>query len=232
MTDGAVAELARKIAKPGTVVTWLNHWSIQKANWRALAQLTTIGVDGTLLQMVLNRNGYSLSRTSADLVLPVLFNEVLAPRSRIVFLGAAPGVAKQAANRITQHRTLALDGYDELAAIRRNPSRLKAFDPEVIVLGLGAPLQEEVAIEMHQVFPHAIICTAGGWIDQLAKDEQYFPEWVHQYRLGWAWRIAHEPRRLTRRYTIDALAFLLQRRVYIAKLAGLRATATASCLEL
>ena len=31
---------------------------------------------------------------------------------------------------------------------------------------------------------------------------------MHRWRLGWAWRIAHEPRRLLGRYTVEAVDFL------------------------
>ncbi|AKK04823.1 Glycosyl transferase WecB/TagA/CpsF family [Corynebacterium mustelae] len=229
--DLAVEKLAQAMVKPGTVVTWLNHWSIQHANWNALAETTSIGFDGTLLQIVLNRNGYAIGRTSADLVLPVLFNEMLEAGKNIVLIGAAPGVAEKAAERITRHTVFAFNGFDDLAEIRKNPTRIGITAPDVIVLGLGALLQDEVAIEMHQAFPDAIVCTAGGWIDQFAKNEQYFPPWVHRYRLGWAWRIAHEPRRLLRRYTIDAVAFVLRHRRYLAKLAELNRIATRYSLD-
>ena len=79
----AVATLARRIVRPGTVVTWLNHWSIQHADWEALSRVHCIGVDGTLLQLLLRRAGYPLGRTSADLVLPVFFREVLPEGSTI-----------------------------------------------------------------------------------------------------------------------------------------------------
>lgn len=216
-----VLALARKIAAPGTVVTWLNHWSIQKANWQALANVHHIGIDGSLLQLVLHRCGYKLGRTSADLVLPVLFNSVLAPGKKVALIGAQPEVAKVAATRITEHETLALNGYEELEVIRGNPRQLVVFDPDVIVLGLGAGLQDQVAMELHELLPKAIVCTAGGWINQFARDEQYFPVWVHKYRLGWAWRIAHEPRRLARRYTLDAIGFLLKHRLYINQLTSI-----------
>lgn len=229
--DRAVVELAKAMVKPGTVVTWLNHWSIQHADWDALAETTSIGFDGTLLQIVLNRNGYSIGRTSADLVLPVLFQNVLEAGKNIVLIGAAPGVAERAAQRITGHTVHAFNGFDDLAEIRDNPRHIGITAPDVIILGLGAPLQDEVAIEMHQAFPNAIICTAGGWIDQFAKNEQYFPPWMHRFRLGWAWRIAHEPRRLLRRYTIDAVAFVIHHRRYLAKLAELQRNATRYSLD-
>ncbi|GAA1474364.1 hypothetical protein GCM10009604_21570 [Corynebacterium aurimucosum] len=206
--DPAVAEFARRIARPGAVVTWLNHWSVQQAQWSALETMTDIGIDGTLLQLMLARCGMDMGRTSADLVLPVLFRDVLEPDQRIAFIGSAPGVATRAAERIGGHQTCAFDGYGELKELRRDPSQLRAWRPDVVVLGLGAPLQEEVAAELHVALPEAIVCTAGGWIDQLAANEQYFPVWVHKYRLGWAWRIAHEPRRLIGRYTVDAVGFL------------------------
>ncbi len=219
--EDPVAFLADKIAVPGTVVTWLNHWSIQKANWQALAGVDHIGIDGTFLQLVLQACGLKLGRTSADLVLPVLLNSVLEPGKKVAFIGAQPEVAKVAASRITQHEVIAFNGYEELEVIRSHPRQLLSFAPDVIILGLGVGLQDEVAVEMHKLLPNAIVCTAGGWIDQFARDQQYFPRWIHKFRLGWAWRIAHEPRRLIRRYTLEAFGFLLDHRSYVNRLKAL-----------
>ncbi len=63
------------------------------------------------------------------------------------------------------------------------------------------------------------MCTAGGWIDQYARAaDDYFPDWVHAARLGWAWRIAHEPKRLTKRYTVEALDFVAHAPELISRL--------------
>lgn len=227
--DLAIKEVALRMNQPGTVVTWLNHWSIGRANWAALENVDVIGVDGTLLQMTLRSSGFPLSRTSADLVLPVFFGSVLAPRSRVALIGAEPGVAHTCAakvERVYGHKVRSFDGYEQLRALRDDPAELAEFDPAVIVLGLGAGLQDEVAVELSEQFPQATICTAGGWIDQFASKEQYFPPWIHRLRLGWAWRIAHEPRRLIRRYTLDALGFLFNHRSYLQRLRGLPHGAT------
>ena len=67
--------------------------------------------------------------------------------------------------------------------------------------------------------PEASVCTAGGWIDQYAHAaDDYFPNWVHAARLGWAWRIAHEPKRLTKRYTVEALDFVAHAPELISRL--------------
>ncbi|GAB2501480.1 UDP-Gal:alpha-D-GlcNAc-diphosphoundecaprenol beta-1,4-galactosyltransferase [Corynebacterium atrinae] len=224
--------MAHRVARPGTVATWLNHWSIQHADWGALSQVSCIGIDGTLLQLLMRRAGYDLGRTSADLVLPILFRDVLPADSAIALIGAAPGVAAKAAARLgTRHRVRAWDGYEQLSSLRFNPEELEEFSPDVIVLGLGAGLQDEVAVEFHRRFPEAVICTSGGWIDQFSRKEQYFPAWVHKFRLGWLWRILHEPRRLLRRYTIDAVSILLKQREYVGRLQALRVEPTPICLE-
>jgi len=227
----AVATLARRIVRPGTVVTWLNHWSIQHADWEALSRVHCIGVDGTLLQLLLRRAGYPLGRTSADLVLPVFFREVLPEGSTIALIGAAPGVAEKAGARITGHHVRAWDGYGELAALRSDPTELREFAPDVVVLGLGAGLQDQVAVELHGLLPRAVICTAGGWIDQYSRKEQYFPVWIHRLRLGWLWRILHEPRRLIGRYTVDAVRILREQSRYVGKLRRIGVEPTSSCLE-
>lgn len=200
--------MAHKTARPGTAATWLNHWSIGRAYWDKLPHVDHIGIDGTLLQLALKTAGMPVARTSADLVLPVVLNDVLPANSNVALIGAAPGVAEEAAKRISNHNVATFDGFDELKNLRKDPSALDGFDPQLIVVGLGAGLQDEVAVELKNRFPNAAIATAGGWIDQLAANEQYFPHWVHNFRLGWLWRIIHEPRRLLGRYTIGAVEFL------------------------
>lgn len=203
-----LTRFAHEAARPGATVTWLNHWSLLHADQSALSRIGLIGIDGSLLEMVLSRAGHRVGRSSADLVLPIVLDEVLEPDAPVVLIGAAPGVAAEAARRLEGRPVLAIDGYDELAALREDPSALIEFDPRLVVVGLGAGLQERIALQVHEWLPEASVATAGGWIDQLSHAEQYFPDWVHRLRLGWAWRIVHEPRRLLSRYTVEAVRFL------------------------
>lgn len=205
----------------GGTTTWLNHWSLMHTDWSALNRVDRIGFDGTFLQLALYRVGHHVHRTSADLVMPFVLHHVLPRGSRIVVLGAAPGVAQQASERMGPHDIHTFNGYADLRRIRANLQEIVDINPTLILVGLGAGLQEEVAIELHEVCPQAIVCTVGGWIDQLARSDHYFPKWVHKLRLGWAWRIMHEPRRVLRRYTFDALKFSRKSRAMIARLEAL-----------
>ncbi len=204
-----LTRFARELGRPGSVVTWLNHWSLLHADPAALSAMGLIGFDGTLLQMVLARHGHRAGRSSADLVLPIVLDEVLDPEAPVALIGAAPGVAAgAAASRLGRHPAVAFDGYGELRALQSDPQRLIDFGPRLVIIGLGAGLQERVALQVHEWLPSASVATAGGWIDQLDRSERYFPAWVHRLRLGWAWRIAHEPRRLLGRYTLEAVRFM------------------------
>ncbi|QWW20738.1 WecB/TagA/CpsF family glycosyltransferase [Schaalia sp. 19OD2882] len=210
--------MAALVSRPGTTTTWLNHWSLLNADWQALSRLDLIGIDGTLLQMLLAASGATVKRSSADLVLPAVLDGV----DRVALVGAAPGVAARAARRLAPREVLAVDGFGELRALRADMTPLVDFDPTLVVVGLGAGLQDAVAHEISTALPGAAVCTAGGWIDQYAAAaDDYFPAWVHALRLGWAWRIAHEPRRLIGRYTVDALRFLLAAPVLLRRLKAL-----------
>lgn len=203
----------------GFTATWLNHVSIMSADWDALRKFDYIGVDGTLLQLLLRASGIQVKRTSADLTLPALLEFSRANGRRIGFVGAKAGVAALAARRFVGVNFVA-DGYAELATIRTNPSQLRTA-VDVVVLGLGARLQDQVATQLATSMPHAAIVTAGGWIDQMAKSADYFPAWIHKMRLGWLWRLAHEPRRLLKRYTILAVLAIRNRRLLVDRIAAL-----------
>lgn len=208
-------EIERQAGRGGVTVTWLNHWSAMHTDWPALERMALVGIDGTLLQLLLHRSGLSVDRSSADMVIPLYLR--LRPAARVALVGGRPGVAENAAARL-EGVVFTADGFAGLAGLFDEGSALVAADPDVIVLGLGTGLQDRVAAELHNRLPGAVIFTAGGWVDQLSRREQYFPPVVHRLRLGWLWRIAHEPRRLLRRYTIDAVAAVVRRRATVQRL--------------
>ncbi|MDC4233606.1 WecB/TagA/CpsF family glycosyltransferase [Actinomyces sp. B33] len=218
--DALYRAVARRALEPGTRTTWINHWSLLHADWEYLARMDLIGVDGTLLQMALGRSGHGVGRSSADLVLPHVF-DLLDEEARIALVGAEPGVADRVAQRLPRFDVMCVDGYSGLTALKQDPRRILDFSPRLVVVGLGAGLQERVGSMIHEWLPDASVCTAGGWLDQYARSERYFPRWVHRARLGWAWRIAHEPRRLIGRYTVEAVGFLASSGGLIRRLEGL-----------
>ncbi len=206
--DPVFEAMATRLLTPGHATSWLNHWSLLHADFPALSRMNTIGFDGTFLQMRLRAAGYNVSRTSTDLVLPYVFDR-LEDGTRITVIGTTTEAGQAVAQRLSRFNVQHIDGYDGLRRLKANPSILTDFHPRLAIVGLGAGLQDVVASWVLEQVPDVSVCVAGGWIDQYAKAaEDYFPDWVHNARLGWAWRIAHEPKRLTKRYTVEALDFI------------------------
>ena len=81
--------------------------------------------------------------------------------------------------------------------------------PELIVLGMGMPRQEEVARELRAALRHPCLIVCGGAIiDFMGGKTSRAPRWLRALGLEWAYRLALEPRRLFRRYVIGNPLFI------------------------
>ena len=90
--------------------------------------------------------------------------------------------------------------YIHLAAANR---------PCVIVLGMGMPRQEDVAVGLRVAlgYPCLIIC-GGAIIDFLGKKTPRAPLWMRSTGLEWLFRLALEPKRMFIRYVIGNPLFM------------------------
>ena len=127
-----------------------------------------------------------------------------------------PGVGEEAARRIhaawphvrvvgTYSPPLGFEKHDhENEAIIE---RINAVQPDLLVLGLGAPKQE-LWIQKHAARLDArVALCVGATIDFLAGNKARAPQWMGRCGLEWLHRVATEPKRLARRYLRDALLF-------------------------
>jgi len=136
-----------------------------------------------------------------------------APRATRLFLfGGQPGVARKAANVITQRFGLPVcgtrDGYGET----RDPANLiesiRGARPDIVLVALGNPRQERWIAENGARLGAPIVMGIGALFDFLANIVPRAPLAVQRLRLEWLWRLALEPRRLGKRYTVDLVTFL------------------------
>ena len=199
-----------------STMTWLNHWSAQRViadptAEQASGRLTLVGVDGVALRRLLRGRP---ERTSADLVLPDLLPRLARPRMAVV--GAARATNRAAADKLlamTSDGTLvgALDGYEELpGSFEAVRNWALSIEPTVVIIGLGAGLQDWFAEAVAAGMQGGIVLTCGGYLDQVVRTH-YYPKWAYPLRLNWLVRLAREPGRLWRRYTVDAARAVLRR---------------------
>lgn len=206
-----------------TTMTWVNHYTAPfLLRSGVAADMDLVGVDGILLSRILGGVG----RTSADLVLPILLPKLGA--SRIVLLGGTPAASARAKDVLAEvvdegASVVAFDGFaglprrDELAGVLHDVSA------QAVIVGLGGGLQDQYAAEACRSGGAVLAVTCGGFLDQVAQP-RYYPPWAYALRLNWAIRLAREPGRLWRRYTLDAARFVWQRRAYrtgLSELPGL-----------
>ena len=101
---------------------------------------------------------------------------------------------------VSAHGFLDIPAYSALAA---------PHQPALILLGMGMPRQEEVAVALRSTLTHPCLIVCGGAIiDFLAGKTPRAPWWIRKMGMEWAFRLALEPRRLFRRYVIGNPLFL------------------------
>jgi N-acetylglucosaminyldiphosphoundecaprenol N-acetyl-beta-D-mannosaminyltransferase len=91
---------------------------------------------------------------------------------------------------------------------------LEDFQPQLVLLGLGMPLQESVLMRRLNELPPAVYCAVGGAIEQVAGVQKLAPRWLGRLGLEWAWRLVLHPGRVAYRVFVEPwkLAGILLRR--------------------
>jgi N-acetylglucosaminyldiphosphoundecaprenol N-acetyl-beta-D-mannosaminyltransferase len=135
---------------------------------------------------------------------------------KIFLLGAAPGVAQRAAANIERRwpGVTVVGTLSPPLGFERDPAQnerildaVAAAQPDVLLVGLGAPKQELwVHAHADRIQARLALCI-GATIDFLAGEKRRAPRWMRRVGLEWLHRLASEPRRLAKRYLRDAWIF-------------------------
>jgi N-acetylglucosaminyldiphosphoundecaprenol N-acetyl-beta-D-mannosaminyltransferase len=208
-SQGGEEQLCEWLLRPGEprVLAFVNAHAMNQAAesdpfYQALMSADVVVRDGiglALLMRLLNQSpGQNLNGT--DLIprllqvadgLPIALFGTRDPWLRVARQAVVQRLAPNS-SCITAHGFQDLGDYIHLAAQHR---------PRVIVLGMGMPRQEDVAIALRAAlgFPCLIVC-GGAIIDFLGGKVPRAPRWMRRTGLEWAFRLGREPRRLWHRY--------------------------------
>ncbi len=127
---------------------------------------------------------------------------------RVFFLGAEPGVPQAAAadlqTRLPGLQIQTHHGYFDKACggleNQRVLEQINQFQPQILVLGFGMPLQERWIMENIASLNINIAFPAGALFDYLSGRLPRAPYWMTDHGLEWLGRLVVEPRRLWKRY--------------------------------
>jgi N-acetylglucosaminyldiphosphoundecaprenol N-acetyl-beta-D-mannosaminyltransferase len=150
----------------------------------------------------------------ADLV-PALVARAVDRGARVLLFGAAPGIAAGVAEKLRQQFPGAIvegDAGPHFARVADvDPSQvdsIRAFDPDICCVAMGNPKQEEFIARFGSELGVPVMIGIGGTLDFLAGNTRRAPAWMRRAGLEWLHRAISEPRRLVRRYAVDAYVFL------------------------
>lgn len=137
---------------------------------------------------------------------------------RVFFLGAAPGVAAEAAqNLAARYPGLPVAGtYSppfgfeaDKKEIDRVIALLQSSKPDLLFLALGYPKEENFLWRHKSSIQVPVSIGVGASIDFASGRVKRAPRWVQMVGFEWLFRLLRDPRRLWRRYVFGNSYFLL-----------------------
>lgn len=139
--------------------------------------------------------------------------ELAARRGYKVFLlGAAEGVAKEAAKRLKKkYKGLNVVGTysppfgfeNDETEIKRIIEMINKSKPDILAVGLGAPKQEKFLRKFKNALNVPVSLAIGASIDFEAGNIKRCPKWMQKRGLEWFYRLMKEPKRMYKRYIVD-----------------------------
>jgi len=130
---------------------------------------------------------------------------------RVFYLGGAPGVAETAARNLAGRwpgaRIAVRHGYfdhrpgsaDDAAVL----AEINAFRPQVLLVGMGMPLQEAWIQAHYDALDAPAVLPVGAAFDYEAGVQTAAPRVLGALGLEWLFRLLQDPRRLFHRYLIE-----------------------------
>ena len=171
---------------------------------QALMQADYVVPDGVGVLLAGRRLGTPLKEKGAGVDLATNLLHLSAQKgNRVYFLGAKPGVAQLAKERLERELpdiqiVGVRDGYfkpeDEAAIVEE----INGLNVDMLFVCLGAPKQEQWMAKHKQALKIGVMMGLGGTLDVLAQTVKRAPKWMINMRLEWLYRIAKEPKRISR----------------------------------
>ena len=170
--------------------------------------------DGGFLLWAARRKGGRLrQRVTGSDGLPMFAERAAEKGYRIFFLGAADGVAEQAAQVLrARHPALQvvgtyagspLPGDDERIA-----ARVRVAKPDALFVAYGAPQQDKWIARNAARLGVPLLMGVGGTFDFIAGIVPRAPGWMRRWGIEWLFRLVRQPWRWRRQMAIWQFAWL------------------------
>jgi len=213
----------KQVTEP-TVISFLNAHALTMADrdtkFRANLDASTILLrDGSGISLLLRTLGLNpgFNMNGTDFIPEVIkaFSDtnVAFYGTQDPWLNKAAGIFRESGANIGS----VIDGFDKAEVYVEDAKRTK---PKLIILAMGMPKQEEVAMRIQSALDFPVVIVNGGAIlDFVSGRFPRAPKFLRLIGMEWFYRLIKEPKRLARRYILGIFTFgatairvILQRR--------------------
>jgi len=205
--------------KKGGLYTFINPYSyfLLKDELDTLNRFDRIYVDGISLVVLFKIFKVHVTRVSFDMtsIARGVFQDAILHNKSIYFIGTKAGVIDHAVENILKDYPVLnilgfRHGYFDSKQDRADfLKQLIDIKPDIVVVGMGTPLQEEFLIELKDEGWNGTGFTCGGFLHQTAKNgTQYYPDLINKLNLRWLYRIFDEPALFFRYLKYYPISFL------------------------
>ncbi len=153
-------------------------------------------------------------RVAGSDMVPMIAERAARKGMTLYFMGAAPGVADEA-KRMLEERYEGLqvvgtscpfwkpgEQFDQAVL-----DEIKALNPDILLVALGNPKQELWIKTYGAEVGVPVQIGVGASLDFIVGRTKRAPKWMQKTGLEWVARLVQEPRRLWKRYALDAVRF-------------------------
>lgn len=197
-------------------VDCLNQAVFDRRYRAILHEADLVYADGTGVVWASHLTDASLSqRITLGDVLPDLCRLAVERKLRLFFLGGRPGVAQQAAERLTrQYPGLEIVGTHHGFFSREDEpgiiSHINQAQPHLLLVGMGVPKQEKWIWRHREELRVPVLWGVGALLDYSAGEIPRAPVWLRRMGCEWFFRLLVEPKRLWRRYLLGNAFFAMR----------------------
>ncbi|PKL83481.1 MAG: hypothetical protein CVV24_04775 [Ignavibacteriae bacterium HGW-Ignavibacteriae-3] len=137
-----------------------------------------------------------------------IFGEFIRRQIPVILIGA--NFPKSIRDRKPLDVEKYFNGYEDLQNYDEMINRINDCSSKIVIIGLGVPLQEELAYKISQRIPGLQILCVGNFLEFYYGTIKRAPRIFHNSGFEWAFRLITEPKRLWRRYILGIPVFIIR----------------------
>ena len=175
-------------------------------------------VDGTPLMWIAKwyKKPFKEKICGSDLM-PELCSIAAKKGYRVFLLGAAPGVADIAAQKLKEvNPGLQIVGtYSPPIGFEKDRQEINHInqilfesEADMLFVGMGVPKQERFIYENKEIYQIPTSFSIGGTIDFIAGKQKRAPKWINKIGMEWLYRFFCSPKRMFKRYFVDDMKII------------------------